>query len=149
MLSGNGKRGRGAISRLVWVSSIVLAAVLLLRYAVLEAGVFPAECAPYFGDGLEGWCLAKWLLVQAFIHQRVGWVSLALGVAAFVSRRRPLAWGGWLSGLAGLVLYGFDYAAVGAMLSLLVLARSGAQGGGGEQQSGGEPRDGLGVEGLR
>lgn len=142
------RRGGGVV-RLVWVSAVVLAAVLLLRYAVLEAGAFPADCKPLLADGLEGLCLVKWALVQAFMQQRLGWVSLALGVLAFVSGRRPVAWGGWLSGIAGLVLYSFDYAAVGAMLSLLVLARQGAQAGGSKEQAGGEPRDGLRVEGLR
>ncbi|WP_244861112.1 hypothetical protein [Aromatoleum petrolei] len=142
------RRG-GGVGRLVWVSAVVLAAVLLLRYAGLEAGVFPADCKPLIADGLEGLCLVKWALVQAFMHQRLGWVSLALGVLAFVSGRRPAAWAGWLSGIAGLVLYSFDYAAVGAMLSLLVLARNGAQARGGEDQARGEPRDGLRVEGLR
>lgn len=142
------RRGGGVV-RLVWVSAVVFAAVLLLRYAVLEAGAFPADCKPLLADGLEGLCLVKWALVQAFMQQRLGWVSLALGVLAFVSGRRPVAWGGWLSGIAGLVLYSFDYAAVGAMLSLLVLARQGAQAGGSKEQAGGEPRDGLRVEGLR
>lgn len=142
------RRGGGVV-RLVWVSAVVLAAVLLLRYAVLEAGAFPADCKPLLADGLEGLCLVKWALVQAFMQQRLGWVSLALGVLAFVSGRRPVAWGGWLSGIAGLVLYSFDYAAVGAMLSLLVLARQGAQAGGSKEQAGGEPRDGLRIEGLR
>lgn len=142
------RRGGGVV-RLVWVSAVVLAAVLLLRYAVLEAGAFPADCKPLLADGLEGLCLVKWALVQTFMQQRLGWASLALGVLAFVSGRRPVAWGGWLFGIAGLVLYSFDYAAVGAMLSLLVLARHGAQAGGGKEQAGGEPRDGLRVEGLR
>ncbi|WP_407280306.1 hypothetical protein U5817_07940 [Aromatoleum evansii] len=142
------RRG-GGIAGLVGVSAVVLAAVLLLRYAVLEAGAFPADCKPLFADGPEGLCLVKWALVQAFMQQRLGWVSLALGVVAFASGRRPAAWAGWLSGIAGLVLYSFDYAAVGAMLSLLVLARNGAQARGGKEQSRGEPRDGLRVEGFR
>ncbi|NMF97147.2 hypothetical protein GPA27_07090 [Aromatoleum toluolicum] len=148
-MSGNEKRWSGAVARLVWVSSIVLAAVLLLRYAVLEAGVFPADCKPQFADGPEGLCVAKWALVQMFMQQRLGWASLMLGVLAFVSRRRSVAWGGWLTGIAGLVLYSFDYAAVGALLSLLVLAHDGAQARRGEDQAGREPRDGLRVEGLR
>ncbi|SIR43393.1 hypothetical protein SAMN05421829_11582 [Aromatoleum tolulyticum] len=142
-------RWRGAVVRLLWVSSIVLVAVLLLRYAVLEAGVFPSDCKPLLADGPEGLCLAKWALVQTFMQQRLGWASLILGVLAFVSRRRSVAWGGWLCGIAGLVLYSFDYAAVGAMLSLLVLARDGIQARRGEEQAGREPGDGLRVEGLR
>ncbi|NMG75104.1 hypothetical protein GPA25_10090 [Aromatoleum diolicum] len=112
---------------------------------MLESGVLPSNCGTTFAEGLQGACLAKWLLVQSFMQQRLGWLSLTLGLAAFVLRRSPLAWGGWISGLAGLVLYNFDYAAVGALLSLVVLVRAGSQGWGRQQQSGDEPADGLGI----
>lgn len=144
-LAGNVLQKYGSAKELLVVSSVVVGGVLWLRYGVLEAGVLPGDCAATFADGLQGLCLAKWLLVQTFMQQRLGWLSLALGLAAFVLRRSPLAWGGWISGLAGLVLYSFDYAAVGALLSLLVLARAGAQGRRGEQQTGDEPANGLRV----
>ena len=130
------------------VGAAVLAAALLLRYGALEAGVFPLDCAGVSADGIGGLCAAKWLLVQSFLHERLGWLSLVLGLAAFATRRRGLAWAGWVSGIAGLVLYSFDPAAVGALLSLLVLARAASQRGRGEKQPGEQPRDGLGVGGL-
>ncbi|MDT3670276.1 MAG: hypothetical protein ROZ37_08065 [Aromatoleum sp.] len=130
------------------VGVAVLAAALLLRYAALEAGVFPLDCAGAAADGIGGLCAAKWLLVQSFLHQRLGWLSFVLGLAAFATRRRGLAWAGWGSGIAGLVLYSFDPAAIGALLSLLVLARAASQRRRGEEQPGEEPRDGLGVGGL-
>lgn len=104
--------------------ALALAAVLAVRFGLLEAGYFPLDCTAEAAQGHEVRCAVKYVLVQTFILQRLGWVSLALGAAAFFLRGRALAWGGWLSGLAGLVLYNFDLAAVGALLSLLVLART-------------------------
>nr|MBL8454697.1 hypothetical protein [Zoogloeaceae bacterium] len=130
------------------LSLLVLAFALVARYGLMESGWLPAECGGSLAEGVQGWCAAKWALIQSFLHQRLGWVSLVAGVLAFAVRSKGLALVGWFTGIAGLVLYSFDYAAVGAMLSLLVLARRFAQEGGREQQSGREPGDGLGVERL-
>ncbi|THF63549.1 hypothetical protein E6O51_05000 [Pseudothauera rhizosphaerae] len=84
--------------------------------------------------------------MQSFLQQRLGWAALVLGVVAFVSGRRAPAWAGWLAGVAGLVLYSFDPAAVGALLALLTLARAAPeQRGQAQGQPGGEPGEGLGV----
>lgn len=106
-----------------WLASglVVLIAASWLRYGVLEAGLFPLDCGITLAQSDGAPCVTKWILVQSFLHQRLGWVSLAAGLAAFVLQRRVPAWIGWLTGIAGLVLYNVDYAAVGAMLSLLVL----------------------------
>ncbi len=133
---------------IVAVGAAVLAAALLLRYGALEAGAFPLDCTSAAADGMGGLCAAKWLLVQSFLHERLGWLSLVLGLAGFATRRPGFAWTGWVSGIAGLVLYSFDPAAVGALLSLLVLARAASQRRRGEEQPGEQPRDGLGVRGL-
>lgn len=138
----------GAPRGLAVLSLLVLAFALVARYGLMESGWLPAECGGSLADGVQGWCAAKWALIQSFLHQRLGWVSLVTGVLAFAVRSKGLALVGWFTGIAGLVLYSFDYAAVGAMLSLLVLARRFAQEGGREQQSGREPGDGLGVERL-
>ncbi|HRD34488.1 MAG TPA: hypothetical protein PLR02_09550 [Rhodocyclaceae bacterium] len=130
------------------LSLLVLAFALVARYGLMESGWLPAECGGSLAEGVQGWCAAKWALIQSFLHQRLGWVSLVAGVLAFAVRSKGLALVGWFTGIAGLVLYSFDYAAVGAMLSLLVLARRFVQEGGREQQSGREPGDGLGVERL-
>lgn len=113
----------------------VLALSSWLRYGVLEAGVFPLECGPTLAESPGAMCLSKWLLVQSFLEQRLGMVSLIAGVAAFVLRLRAAAWLGWLGGIAGLVLYNFDYAAVGALLSLLVLVAPTQEVGQGEGQA--------------
>ena len=41
-------------------------------------------------------CLFKQAFVHSFLDQRIGWVSLAAGVFAFVRGSRGLAWAGWL-----------------------------------------------------
>ncbi len=138
----------GAPRGLAVLSLLVLAFALVARYGLMESGWLPAECGGSLAEGVQGWCAAKWALIQSFLHQRLGWVSLVAGVLAFAVRSKGLALVGWFTGIAGLVLYSFDYAAVGAMLSLLVLARRFVQEGGREQQSGREPGDGLGVERL-
>lgn len=130
------------------LSLLVLVFALVARYGLMESGLVAAECGGSLAEGVQGWCGAKWALIQSFVHQRLGWVSLVAGVVAFVMRCRLLALCGWFTGIAGLVLYSFDYAAVGAVLSLLVLARHLAQEGKGDQQSHHEPGDRLGVERL-
>jgi len=127
---------------------LVLAAALGTRYGLLENGVLPQECGATYGESIWSACGFKWALVQSFLQQRMGWASLAFGVLAFVFSCQRAAWAGWLIGMAGLVLYSYDYAAVGALLSLLVLARAAEQDRQGEGQAGGQPANGLQVRGL-
>ncbi len=123
----------------------VLAVALGVRYGLLESGFLPADCGGSLAEGVDGWCGVKWAVVQSFVHQRLGWASLAFGIAAFLLRRRELAWSGWLTGVAGLVLYSFDMSAVGALLSLLVLARAAEERRARQDEAGEQPGDGLGV----
>lgn len=113
---------------------LVLAAVLGIRYGLFENGVLPRDCTT--ADAPLAACAFKNALVQIFLHQRLGWFSLVCGLLAFASGERRLAWAGWVSGLAGLVLYSYDPAAVGALTSLLVLARPGQQHRKGQTQAG-------------
>ncbi|TDN56648.1 hypothetical protein [Azoarcus indigens] len=127
------------------VGLVVLAAALGTRYGLLENGVLPHECGATYGESIWSACGFKWALVQSFLQQRMGWASLALGVLAFVFSCRRAAWAGWLIGMAGLVLYSYDYAAVGALLSLLVLARGAEQDRQREDEAGDQPADRLQV----
>ncbi len=104
-------------------TAAVLALALWLRYGLLEAGALPRDCGGSIAEGLGGLCGVKWALVQSFMQQRLGWVSLVCALLAFATGGRMAAWAAWLSGIAGLVLYSFEPAAVGLMLALLVLAR--------------------------
>jgi hypothetical protein len=129
------------------LAGVVLAAIALwFRHGLLEAGVLPRDCTQ--ADVPAAACVFKDALVQTFLHQRLGWVSLAAGVLAFVLSCGRLAWVGWLTGVAGLVLYSYDPAAVGGLLALLVLVGTDEQGRQGERESDHQPGDRLGVGGL-
>lgn len=120
-------------------------ALLALRYGVIEADLLPRDCSGG-ADAAPAWqCSLKWLLVHSFLDQRVGWLSLATGGLAFALSCRRLAWVGWLSGIAGLVLYSYDPAAVGVLLALFVLVRPREQHRQGEGQADEKPADGLGI----
>lgn len=126
------------------LAGLVLAAFALwLRHGVLEAGLLPRDCTAADAPTLA--CLFKQTFVQSFLDQRIGWASLVAGVLAFVRGNRRLAWAGWLCGVAGLVLYSYDPAAVGALLALLVLVRPHQQHGQGQGEAGEQPGDRLGV----
>lgn len=125
---------------------LVVAIALWFRHGLLEAGMLPRDCT--LADAPVAACVFKDALLQTFLHQRLGWVSLAAGVLAFVLSCPRLAWVGWLTGVAGLVLYSYDPAAVGGLLALLVLVGTDEQGRQGEGESDQQPGDRLRVGGL-
>lgn len=126
---------------------IILGTAMSIRYGMLENGLLPRDCTA--AGTPAGPCAFKWALVQSFLHQRVGWASLLFGALAFGFACRKLAWAGWVAGLLGLVFYSFDPAAVGALLSLLVLSRPRGERGQGHGEADEKPGDGLRVGGLR
>lgn len=138
--------GKGGFAAIAILALVVGGAALGVRYGMLENGVLPRDCTVQ--DAPAALCAFKTALVQGFLHQRMGWVSLVCGALAFALASRRLAWAGWASGLAGLVLYSYDPAAVGALLSLLVLVRPQGQRGQGQRESGEQPADRLRVGGL-
>ena len=138
--------GKYGVAAIIVSAILVLGAALAVRHGLLESGVLPRDCS--LAEAHSGLCAFKTVLVQSFLQQRVGWFSLACGLCAFALGCRRLAWAGWLSGLAGLIFYSYDPAAVGGLLSLFVLARPRKQHGQGEHQTGEQPGDGLRVRGL-
>jgi hypothetical protein len=104
---------------IVIVAAAAFAVAAIGRYYLMENDRFALECA---ADGSSLWCLPwKWL-PQVFLFNRLGLACLAAAATAFVFRLRSLAWIGLFLGACGLVLYCFDYSAVGGLLSLLTLA---------------------------
>lgn len=110
------------------LASAILGAALLglalaaLRFGVIENGLLPRDCGP--GGADAAWsCGLAWLLVQSFRLQALGWLALFAGTLAFLFTWRRLAWAGWFAGVAGLVLYCADPAAVGVLLALFTLLR--------------------------
>ena len=138
--------GKYGVAAIIVSAIVVLGAAFAVRHGLLESGVLPRDCS--LAEAHRGLCVFKTVLVESFLQQRVGWFSLACGLCAFALGCRRLAWAGWLSGLAGLVFYSYDPAAVGGLLSLFELARPRKQHGQGEHQTGEQPGDGLRVRGL-
>jgi hypothetical protein len=132
---------RCGVAAIVAVGGAALGLALGLRYGLLEAGRFPADCS---AD--SGWaCRLKTGLVWSFLGNKLGWLALGSGVLAFLTRYRLLAWLGWVAGLLGLVLYCFDASAVGGLAALLVLIRAPQGGAGGQQQAAQPPAESLEV----
>ena len=70
-------------------------------------------------------CKTHWLLAKVFYESyAVGYASLLLGGLALLARSGLLGQGAALIGGAGLVLNNAEYAAVGFLLGILVLARA-------------------------
>lgn len=128
-----------SLRRVGAVLAVTLGLALAARYGVMESDKLALACA----DGSGGFrCVLRSWLPQLFIHERLGWASLAAGLLAFGAGVKPAAWAGLVWGGTGLVLYAYDYSAVGALLSLLVLVRPQrrlAPGGGGEAETGYQP----------
>jgi len=100
----------------------VLVGALALRFGFIEAPALSQSC----GASQESWCGLRSWLGQVFNHKPLGLASLIFGLAAFVSGqgwpgRRWAAVAALLLGTAGLVLYNYDYAAVGTLLGLMAL----------------------------
>lgn len=104
-----------------WLSiALVAALAAAARYMLVE----PADIAHLCDSGGgPWWCAVRAGVILTFAHHALGYVALALGVVATVSRVRTVALAAALAGMAGLILYEFEYSAVALLLGLLVLAR--------------------------
>jgi hypothetical protein len=97
---------------------VSLVAFLAIRFLWLESGVAPLACGGAWQPEL-GWpCVAKFLLVQAFIEERTGWVALALAVVAHWRGRRGLALLALWLGLFATVFYSATTGVIAALLAL-------------------------------
>jgi hypothetical protein len=99
---------------------LALVLAIALRLFAIEPSHIGHLCDP---APWSGWCGARTALIMSFRFQEIGWAALAVGMLATFVRR---AWLGQLAlslGLAGLVLYSYDPAVIGALLGLLVIFR--------------------------
>jgi hypothetical protein len=107
---------------------LVLAAVIgAIAFALRTFAIEPASIAHACDPApWHGTCAARTALMRSFVHQEIGWAALVVGVLATVLRGRRTAAAALGLGAAGLVLYSYEPAAVGALLGLLVLVRASA-----------------------
>jgi hypothetical protein len=106
------------------LAALVLAVSLALRRFAIEPAAIAHACDP---APWAGACAARTLVILGFVNQEVGWLAFAAGALATLLRAPRLATLALAAGCAGLVLYSYEPAAVGALLGLLVRARAAAQ----------------------
>jgi hypothetical protein len=94
-----------------------------LRAFAIEPAAIAHACDP---APWQGACAARTVLLRTFVNQEIGWLAFAAGVVATALRAPRAARVALALGAAGLVLYSYEPAAVGALLGLLVLVRASA-----------------------
>lgn len=108
-----------------WLAAVLTCAVALAlaagaRYWLIEPAGVSARCD---AGAADGWCLVRAWTIQLFVHQRIGWLALGLGLIAYLTRWRSVACVGLFAACAGLVLYTAGLCAPAALLALLALVR--------------------------
>ena len=117
---------------------LLLLLALLVRYQWIQ----PREMGFLCESAAAPWhCKLREAVIWSYKDNGLGWASLIGGVLAFVSRSRYVAIFGAAAGIGGLVLYCYEFAAVGFALSVLTLARQLAPA---REQTG--PEDGQGEQ---
>ncbi|HYF59646.1 MAG TPA: hypothetical protein VEA81_11895 [Burkholderiaceae bacterium] len=120
-MTGSAAPPRPGLRTALAVAAAVLAVTLALRHFAVEPEAIAHACDPAPWTGA---CALRTALITTFVNQEVGWLALAAGALATVLRGPRLALLALACGAAGLVLYSYEPAGVGALLGLLVLARA-------------------------
>jgi small-conductance mechanosensitive channel len=107
-----------ALALVLGLSALALAAAL--RHQLIEPVHLTTYCD---GGAASGWCTLRAWVIQAFVHQRIGWFSLGIAVLSSITNWRPLAALAIVSSCSGMVLYTADLCAIALVLSALVFVR--------------------------
>jgi hypothetical protein len=105
----------------VGLTLTVLLFSLWARFQLIEVKDLGFNCVSG-GTGLQ--CTLRGLLVQAFDSFGIGYAAVFLGCLGTLTRSDPISLLAVNVGILGLMLYNWDYAALGFLLGVLVLARS-------------------------
>jgi hypothetical protein len=109
-----------ALGMVICITALGLAA--LARHRLIE----PADFTAYCDGGADGAiCVLRAWIIQAFVHQRIGWFALALAVLATATAWRSVAALALFAACAGMVLYTTELCAPAALLAILVFVRDG------------------------
>lgn len=100
---------------------VVLGFAFFLRYGVIQPRDVGAICG---GELPPSWCMLREGVISFHRFGIWGWAGLAGGVMALFFGWRWAVWLGFVMSLMGLVLYNTDHAAIGLLLTLLVLPRA-------------------------
>lgn len=112
-----------SFTRLVLLFTVLVTAALAagLRYGVLESDTLGGQCSASATGFLAWLCALREVAPQWLGHGLLGGLALVGGVGGFGGKRPGLAWLGVVAGTGGLVLYNFEFSAVGALLGGLAL----------------------------
>jgi hypothetical protein len=92
------------------------AIMLAVRLYLIEPEPMALACAA----NNSGWrCMVREIAVAGFLHNVFGLTALITGVIVTVVRWRPLALIAIVSGVAGAVLYTFEFSGAGLLLGAL------------------------------
>jgi|GEM_PF-1716783 len=102
---------------------IILALIFALwaRFSLVEAKELSFYCQ---AGGTGALCTLRWFIVKSFDTYGLGYLGVFLGILATVTRSDWVALGAATTGVAGLILYTWDFSALGFLLGILVLSRS-------------------------
>ena len=106
----------------VAVSALAFSLAAGARYLLIEPAHITYLCD---GGSPEAWCTVRSWIIQAFVHQRIGWVALAIAALALVTSWQSLALIALFISCAGLILYTTELCAPAALLALIALVRQG------------------------
>jgi len=109
------------VFKVVLFAALLTGIIQAIRLLLIEPEGVAQACAL---DASPWHCQLRALIVAGFAHHLYGPVSLVAALLAWVSGLRVLAALAMLSGMAGMVLYTFDIAALGFVLGALQLARA-------------------------
>lgn len=71
----------------------------------------------------QGICFWRQMIIEVFVHQRIGWVAIVFALAATFLRWQWLASLAVAASLVALLLYTPEPGAIGLLLGLMVLLR--------------------------
>lgn len=102
---------------------VVLATAALawwIRKGLVEPDVIGSWCS---ASGAPAWCEVRRLVIEGFVRNVYGYVSVLAALLALWRRVEALAWLALVSGLVGCVLYRFEPAGAGLLAAVLILGR--------------------------
>lgn len=110
---------RNAIKILLF-AAVLAVAMQAIRLLLVEPDEVARSCVAQAG---QWFCPMRDFVVQGFVHKWYGTVSLIAAVLAWLGGWAVCAVLAMITGMAGVVLYDFDMAALGLLLGALLLMR--------------------------
>lgn len=109
-----------SILKIFLIAAAAAAAVLCIRFFLVEPDAVAKNCIVDANDFL---CRIRHAAVYGFSRHLYGPISLAMAAVAAVGRLRAFAILAVGVGMAGVILYDFDLAAIGVLAGALLFAR--------------------------